>query len=326
MNDATAATTADPALEAALEGRTIGIGHNNPAETVAAEYDLLLKAQPLLETYSRDITGKYLTMAADVATLLGKIAGRAEGTEGVPLKIETDTENGRIAAFMEDLRKTGKAIQAYRVAEKAPYLEAERAVDGYFNSFADRVAKTQEILQARGDDYTRRKAAHARAEAQRVADAERARLADIAAAAQRERDTALAAAAAAARARKPENIEALETKAVTATQNAAVLQIDEMVQAQAAEEAQAKTLTSTADLTRTRFETGHMATGKQVGFVEIRDIDKIDLNLLRPYLNTDHVLAALKKYAKQFKHAVPEKDAKGMEGATIELRDAADYR
>lgn len=318
---------ADTELEsAAAATATPGIGHNNPAETVAAEYDLLLKADPLLDTFQREGDGKYLETAAEVQNLLLKIGGQVEGVAGVPKVIETDAENGLIAAYMTDLRTSTKSIEAYHKTEKAPYLAAGRAIDNYFGAFLAKIAKTQEILQARGNDYTRRKVAQARAEAEAAAKAERERLAEIAAAAQRERDAALEAAAAAARARKPENIERLETAAVTATQNAQVLAIDQMVQEQKAEEARNATLASTASLARTRFESGHMATGKQVGYVEITDIEQIDLNVLRQFIKPDAILSALKGYGKFHNHKVPAIDAPRLRGAIIEMRDAADYR
>lgn len=295
-------------------------GHNQPPP------DTLLKADDLLQTFTRDGDGKYLTMAADVATLLAKIRGEVEGVAGVPKVIETDTENGLIAAFMEDLRQIDKTVDTSRVGEKAEYLKTIRMIDGYFGSLAERIGKTKEVLQARGNDYTRRKAAQARAEAQRLANIENQRLADIAAALERQQNAATEAAAAAARARKPANIDAHTVAAETAANNAAVLQIDEMVQAQKAEEASAATLASTAALTRTKFVSGHMASGRETLHVEIEDIEKVDLNLLRSWIKADIVLAALKKYAANNGNKIPAIHADRMTGAIVELRDNAHYR
>lgn len=300
-------------------------GHNRPPS--------LLSADDLIESFGKpyrpakdgqpeqeEQPGKYLDLQKEVDRLLATIGGRIEGIPAIPTVIETDADNGRIAEAMEDLRRTHKNIETARTAEKAPYLAAERAIDNYHGAMRERIEKTRDILQKRGDIYTAKKAEEARA--QRALEARRAaeEAARIAAAEQEERKRQEEAAAAAERARKPENIAAHTATAETARTNAAMFEVDKMQAISAAENALASAKAGTASIVRTRHESGHMSTGKDVGYVEIEDIDQIPLDVIRAFLKPEHIESAVKAWAKQQDYKKP------LAGCKIGKRAKADYR
>lgn len=285
-----------------------GIGHNNPPPT-------LMDADTLAMLFgSADQDGKYTPLAKDVAALLADIGAT------VPKVIETDHDNGIIAAHMESLRTTLKTVGNYHEAEKAPYLTAGRFCDQFFFSFRDRLTKARDILQARGNDYTQRKIAQERAERMRIArEAEQAAQKERERLAQIERDR-IAAEQAAERARKPENIAAHEDRAQDLRSTEAIAQVDAMIAADKVEDTTRAAAAPSADLARTRHVTGQLSTAKQVPFVKIEDDSKLDKAILWSLIDDDAKLKALKVYAKITKYKKP------MDGAIIEMRDAADYR
>lgn len=237
-----------------------------------------------------------------------------------PAKIETDQQDGIIAAHMESLRKTIKAVLAHHDHEKAEYLAAGRFCDQHFFAKRDRLETAQKILQARGDDYTERKVAEKRQILAAAAAAEAKKLQDAAIERRRLEQQAAEAAAAAERARKPENIERHQQAAEQATEAASLAQIDELIAASRTENAVIAAQAPSAAIARTRHASGHLSTARQVGYAELVDINKIDLNVLRPYIKPDHLEQALKAWAKITDHKVQ------MDGARIGKRDAGDYR
>jgi hypothetical protein len=69
-----------------------------------------------------------------------------------------------------------------------------------------------------------------------------------------------------------------------------------------------------AEMVRERFDSGVLNTMAQVGYVELVDRDKLDMNKLRPYFKDSELLRALTQYAKATAHKKP------MDGAIIEMR------
>ncbi|WP_371068113.1 hypothetical protein, partial [Salmonella enterica] len=65
----------------------------------------------------------------------------------------------------------------------------------------------------------------------------------------------------------------------------------------------------------TRTEGGAVATLQQVPFVEIEDVTALNKDLLWPFLKDEHILMALKAWAKTKSHKT------AMPGAIIELRN-----
>lgn len=295
----------DADMAAAAENPKAIIGDNYPPEPIT-----LRTADDLLA----HLTTFYVGLSADTASLLADIRSNA------PATVETESDNGIIAAYMERLRSTIKTADNHREHEKAPYLKAERTAQQFFASMTDRLGKARDILQARGNDYTRRKVAAERAERERIAreTAEEARR--KAAEERRLAQEAADLAAAAARARKPENIEKLEDAAQITGAAAAIAQVDTLIANGTAENAMLAAAASSADIARTRHETGHLSTAKQVPHVEITDSVLLDSAALWPFIKEDEKLRALKSWAKIHSHKKP------MAGAVIEMRDDADYR
>jgi hypothetical protein len=125
---------------------------------------------------------------------------------------------------------------------------------------------------------------------------------------------------AAARARKAENIAAHNEEAAdhaelaAAAARAAALALNEAAAAELAAKQKP------AELTRSRFEEGTLVTMKQVGYVEIVDAALLDLAALRPFIKEEHLLQALRAWAKINSHKKP------MAGAIVEMRDEAVIR
>lgn len=303
-------TIEETPLASTVSPDTPGLGHNRPPS------DLLLQADDLLIRLGE----VYADRQEGVAKLLSDIGGRTDGVAGVPEPIETDADNGIVAAYMEKLRSTTKDIESLRVREKAPYLNAERAVQQFFAGMTDRLAKTQSILQARGDQFIRRKAAEDRARREREAQEAAQKVREEQEAAARAAREAAELEAAAARARKPENIERLEQAAAAQAVEADIRNVGAMVAQDVAREAAVAAAAPTADIVRTRFETGHLGTGKQVGYVDVTDFAKLDLNLLRPYFRQADIVKALNAWAKTQDYNC------SMDGAEIGKRDSAVYR
>ena len=277
-------------------------GHNLPPMPIVATPDDIQTA----------VTANYADLASEVAAMLGQ-------ARDLPVEVDADSHTP-VSTAIKDIRELARKADALRVKEKDPYLRGGDVIHHFFKEMTDRLEKTQTILNKRLTAYDARRAAEERqrraqeaAEAARIArEAEEKRLAEEKAA----RD----AEAAAARARKQENIEAHQERAaehITAANEAAV---DEMIANDAATQARHATMVKTADLTRTRHETGVMSTMRQVPYVEIIDRTKLDKEALWPFIKDDELLKALKAYGRTTSHKKP------MEGAIIEMRDESVVR
>jgi hypothetical protein len=264
-------------------------GHNKPPTGSELSQLPMMGADELAER----LPDYFNVLAADVADAL------AQAKAEMPETVSSDDDNAIVAKHIKAMRESVKRVEAHHAAEKAPYLASGRAVDQFFFGMRDRLAKARDIIQRRGDEFTARKAAAERLRRQQEAQA-------AADAARREREErerlereAAEIAAAAARARKPENIEKLEAAAQQTGAQAQLQAINEMVAVSEAENAVAATTATTADMTRTRFEDGNLASGKQVGFATVTDYALVDLNALRPYIKRDIIDKAVAALAKQ---------------------------
>lgn len=275
-----------------------GIGHNEP--------DLAVRV-------SEDLADSYVALQKDAADALKR-------AESVPEKIENDADLELVNNAVVELRDLYKRTESDREKEKAPFWRAGQAVDGYFNEIKNRLGALGIAIAERGDIYIKRKAALAKAEAERIAREARQEADRVAEAKRISDQQAAEAQAAAERARKPENIEAHEEAAAEHLAISDQLAQESRLANVAASEAVAQTQVKTADLVRTQFASGRMSTAQQVGYVEITDASKLDLEKLRPYFEQKHLLAALKAFAKITNHKTP------MDGAIIEMRDKGIYR
>lgn len=259
-------------------------------------------------------------MARDYAALSDAAAGLLAEARALPEAVEDEPTLGSVSAVIVKIRDKAKFANATREKEKEPYLRGGQAVDAFFKDIIDRLDKTNTILGRRVNAYQQAKLAEERAarereaaEAARVAREANARLAEQERL-QREAEEA------AARARKAENIAAHEDRAAdhaelaAAASKAAAHALNEAAAAESAAAAKP------AEMTRSRFSEGTVVTMKQVGYVELLDSAKLDLAALRPFIKDEHLLMALRAWAKINNYKKP------MDGAIVEMRDEAVVR
>lgn len=285
-----------------MTDQTAGVGHN-----ISPDYAATITSQ----------------LEKDYAELLTNSASLLDEARAMPKVITEESQLTSFATLIDRLRDTAARFKTFHTTEKEPHLRAGQAVDAFFfrhwgkltrRNKADE-AGAADILHARVDAFMQAKLQRerqAREAAAKLAREEEDRLAAAAAqAAQRAVDEA----AAAARARKPENIAALQT---SADQNKAAAQalLAQLNQASSkADDARIDTLAKPSDMVRTRTDGGQLITMKQVPFVAIEDRTKLDFLLLAPHFKEEHVLMALKAYAKSTDHKTP------MAGAIIKMVD-----
>lgn len=275
--------------------------------------------------YAQEETGR---LEREHAALSQSLTDALNEARGLPATCDTEDQLSEFARVIKNLRDLNGRIEKVRVGEKEPHLRRGTAVDAFFGTMLGKLfrknkndkAGAADVLQARVNDYQQRKEAEerrrreeeeraARAEAKRIADeaAERARIA------QEEAERA-------ARARKQENKDAAREAADAAAAEARRLQDEAEVARQKAQEATAAAAAAPADLVRTRTDSGHTVTAKQVPYVEIVDEMKLDKERLWAFVKSDAKLHALKEWSKatQYKQK--------MDGAVIEMRSQAVIR
>jgi len=270
--------------------------------------------------YAREVMDR---LRKDYANVLASVAAVIEDFKQLPMPIISDADLAAYAEVMTRARDINKRLTGFHAAEKAPYLNGGRGCDQFFFG-------TQDLLERRTknavpgiidtgnqlvDHYMQEKLRIERAKRIAEEEAMRAKLRaaeEAAAAARRAEQEAIEKAA---RARKEENIQA--QRAIAAEQallNEQARQAAEQL-AQAADDARIDALASPADMTRTRLDTGHLATMAQVPYVAIEAACNLDAITLWPFLKEEHILMALKAWAKTKDYKQP------MFGAIIEMRN-----
>lgn len=244
--------------------------------------------------------------------------------------IEPDDERtlGLHSAMIEKMRDTTSRFEKFRVVEKEPHMRAAEATDGFFFGWIEKLARRKktdkpgvsDILQAcvnaemnRRLDEQRRLRAEAEAKARAAEEALRKAQAEAA-------RKAAEAQAAAERARKQENIDAHAARSLAEAAEAERLNAERMFAAQVAEDARIDRLAKAADMVRTRPDGSPMVTMRQVPVVVIEDAALLNKDLLWPHIKEEHLLMALKAWAKATGHKRP------MDGATIKMVDEAVVR
>ena len=227
--------------------RAIGIGHNR-----APLKDLLRE--------------QYESIGERVDALIAS-ASRA------PTTISDDDTLGKMGDLIKAITACGKVIETKRVAEKDPFLQASREVDGFFKPMADTLDKAKKQLEAPCGSYLRAKA-----------DAERKAREAREAAARAEAERAIQEAQAAEAANRPADSDAALTRAVEA----------EQIAQQAARAAEARP----ADMARTRGEMGSVATLRTVWDAEITDLAAVPLDQLRAFLSRDTIEKAVRAFVR----------------------------
>jgi len=254
-------------------------------------------------------------LADEYKALEETTAAALEKARQLPVELQDETDLEKLSNQVVDMRDIAARAEATRKAEKEPYLRSGQAVDGFFNGLKERLEKGMRVLTQRANDYQQKKLAaereRRRLEAerqQRIADAERKE-------AQRKIREAEERRLEAERARKPETIAAKSAVADQLEQQAAEQAAAASAAANAAHAAHIETLKTPAEVARSRFDGGRLATMAQVGHVEIVDKMKLDAATLWPFIKEDHALQALKAWAKTTAFKRP------MDGAIVEMRD-----
>lgn len=199
------------------------------------------------------------------------------GVARVPEVIEDDAACGKVGDFVKQITGTMKDADGTRVKVKEPYLEAGRAVDGFFKNISDPLDRGRKTLLARVTVYER-----AKADRERRAREEEARL-------QREEADRLRRAAedAAAALRTEEQLPEALAAETAATQAAA----DATTAQRAAE-------VKPAELSRIRGDYGSVSSLRT--FWDFADLDReaLDLETLRTHLPLDAMEKAVRSFVK----------------------------
>lgn len=255
---------------------------------------------------------------AALAENVGKLLATAR--DEIPLNIETEEQMAVVTRTVVALRDETKKVVAQHAIDKEPYLRGGQAVDNFYFGMRDRLKKAQDVVAARGNAFTLRKQAEERARLQREADERAAAARRAQQEADQKREEEEAERRRLERLRNPERIEeAEETIAEKAGERAQAEAVAGHA-AMAADDAARATQAPAADLVRTRYDTGHMSTAKQVPYVEITDYDLLPLDKLRAYIPRDALERAVKAFARHTSHQ------ESLPGAIIEMRTGTVYR
>lgn len=245
----------------------------------------------------------------DFATLIDTGMRAIGETENLPETIQDSKDVEVIASAMVKLRDIAARAEAQRKAEKEPYLRAGDAVYAFFTKrLIEPLDAKRKQLGARLDAYKQRQLAEERV--RREAEAAIARK-------QQEEAVRLRAEAEAA-ARRARSAESEKLRQAEARQARA----DADIAAARAETTALATMASSSAMVRERFEgerSGHVGLRK-VPFVMLEDIAALDLELLRPFFKEEHLLMALKAWAKATGYN------QEMPGAVVALRETTVVR
>lgn len=210
------------------------------------------------------------------AALLRRRDQLLEAGENIP-DIDSDELAAKLSDFIKQVMAASKAAEGARIAEKEPYLEGGRGVDGFFRQITDPLEKLKRYTEQKLTIYLRGKADRERRERE-----ERERLA-------REEETR--------RRREAEEAERIlrDEKslkaAIDADKRAKEAEADRITAEKAA---QAKA----ADLSRTRGEYGAVSSLRTLWTFSDLDREMIDLYTLRFYIPMDGLERAVRAFIK----------------------------
>lgn len=267
-------------------------------------------------------------LSKDYAQLMVSVSETLARLRDLPKQIDDEVVLNDYASVIRDARDLNKRLESHHDAEKAPYLRSGQGVDQFFFGQMDRLGRRKkgdpaggiDVAEARVDDFMQRKLRAEREERQRIAAEEYRRAALEQERVNIARRAAAEAEAKAARARNEQNIAAHRAEAERQARLAEEGRQAAELAAQQADDARIDTLTSAADLTRTRLENGGLATMASVPFVEVVDASQLDMVALWPHIKEAAILDALKAWAKTTGYKRP------MAGAVIEMRSKGKVR
>lgn len=218
-----------------------------------------------------------------------------DAVDRMPKEIETDEMQGKFIDQIKLIKSCAKEAKNRQVTDKAYWLEGGRTVDGFYKPIeADLTAQAKRLENGPLRAYQRKKydeeQARLRAErleAERIAEEERR-----------------AAEAAAKLATSDEDIE----EAIVAEERAEDA-------AQEAEKATEAAAAPTADLTRTHATYGGKASSSKKATFKIDNLNKVDLETLRPFIQAEAIEKAIRAYMKV--HTGPAKNIPEIKGITF---------
>ena len=200
-----------------------------------------------------------------------------QAVDRVPATVEDDQVAGNVGDFIKQLDAGRKAAEGARVAEKEPFLEGGRTVDGWFKKITEPLVEAKKDIEARLNVYLRAKAAaerQMREEEERKAREEAARL----------------AAEAATKEKAARDAKTLDD-AVAAEEAAKIA-------AEAAADAQKAADAKPAELSRTRGDYGSVASLRTTWTFDGINRGVLDLEPLRQHLSTDALEKAIRSFIK----------------------------
>lgn len=210
------------------------------------------------------------------AALLRRRDQLLDAGERVP-DVDSDETAAKVSDFIKQVMAASKAAEGARIAEKEPYLDGGRGVDGFFKAISDPLEKLKRTIEARLTLYLRAKAERERREREereRQAREEEARL-------RREAQEAEC------KLRDEQSLKA----AIEADKRAKEAEADRITAEKAA---QAKA----ADLSRTRGEYGAVASLRETWTFSDLDRQTLDLEALRFHLPMDGLERAVRALIK----------------------------
>lgn len=119
---------------------------------------------PNKEEIAATLGDQYPTLTARAAEIVAKLAK-------VPPTISTQDESDKVSEFVRACMTFEKNANAAREEEKAPWLAAERAVDGFFNALRTNVDNVKKDLSRRATAWDIKVMAAEKAERKRIAKA-----------------------------------------------------------------------------------------------------------------------------------------------------------
>lgn len=299
------------AVPAASSKRTTAQAAENPRSVVGDNQ---------APDYAREVSAR---MAKDYAASIKNVENLLAEAKKLPKLVDDDEKMGLFASVIVRMRDAFKTLDAYREAEKSPYLRSGEAVDQFFFGQMERIAKrtkngvpgVADDLQSLVDAYNQKKLAEERRLRLEQEQLQREELERTETARRAEEQRLRDATDAAARARKPEIVDALEQIATSQAITTDIARADEHVARSNVVDAKAAAAAKPADLVRTRTDGGNLVTMRQVPYVEIVDRMKLDFSLIAPFIGEEDLLKAVKAWARTTQHKKP------MAGAIIEMRN-----
>lgn len=211
-----------------------------------------------------------------------------------PEVIPDDATNEKIGKTVQELIKARTKAEVHHKAEKSPFLDSGRVIDGIFLTGVSKAAQAaQTVLENRQRVFLRKKQAEETAKL--IAEAEKNRLEEDAA-----REASEAALRTAERAQDTGDFQAAdEALEAAAGHEQAAVQAQE-----AAEAAGAKADGPVQDMLRVHSSLGVTISGKAEWVTTLADRAKIDWSVLEPFLSDADILKAAKAAVKAGRRSI----------------------